>query len=48
MAVIVELLGAETAHTQARANEVQARRDVALADAGLDLALGRPIRATGE
>lgn len=44
--MIVELLGAEAAHTQAKANRVLAMRDVALADAGLDFAIGRPIRAS--
>jgi outer membrane protein len=46
LAVIVELLGAEAAETQARADDLQARRDLALAAAGLDLVLGRPIRPT--
>jgi len=45
LAVIVELLGAEAAHTQARASAVEARRDVALAGARLDLALGRTAGA---
>ncbi len=48
MAVIVELIGAEAAETQARANDVRARRDLALAEAGFDLVLGRPIRPTEE
>ena len=42
MAVMVELLGAETAHTWAKANHVLAMSDVAVADVGLDLVLGRP------
>jgi len=46
MALIVELIGAEAAETQARANDVRAQRDLALAEAGLDLVLGRPIRPT--
>jgi outer membrane protein TolC len=41
MAVMVELLAAEAAHTRARANHVAARGDVWLAHAALDLATGR-------
>jgi outer membrane protein TolC len=44
MAVIVELLGAEVAHTRAKANHVLALGDVAMADVGLDLVLGRTAR----
>ena len=40
MAVMVELLDAETAHTRARANRAVAARDLELAKAGLDLASG--------
>ena len=43
LAVIVELLGAEAALTQAQANVVQAQRDVAVSHAVLDVASGRSI-----
>lgn len=43
MAVIVELLGAEAALTQAEGNRVQAGRDLALAAAALDLAIGTDV-----
>jgi outer membrane protein TolC len=38
---LVELMEAETALTSARTREVQARRDLLLADATLKLAIGR-------
>ena len=38
------MLGAEAAHTRAKANHVLAMSDVALADVGLDLVLGRTAR----
>lgn len=41
MAVMVELLGAEAAHTRARANHVEAEGDLWLARAALDLASGK-------
>ena len=48
MAVMVELLGAEAAQTQARASHVAARGDWWLAQAALDLATGRkPFAAAG-
>jgi outer membrane protein TolC len=48
MAVMVELLGAESAHTAARGNRVQAVRDLALARAAVDLATGRSLLPTTE
>jgi outer membrane protein TolC len=47
MAVMVELLGAEAALTSAKGNRASATRDLALARAGLDLATGRSLAATG-
>jgi len=41
MAVVVELLGAETAHTRAHADHAAARGDLWVARANLDLASGR-------
>jgi outer membrane protein TolC len=41
LATLVELMEAETALTSARTREVQARRDLLLADATLKLAIGR-------
>jgi outer membrane protein TolC len=43
MAVMVELLGAEASGTGARGNRAAASRDLALAAAALDLAVGRPL-----
>ena len=47
MAVVVELLGAEAARTQAQGSKVTAARDLALAEAALDLATGRMPAAGG-
>ena len=41
LTTLVELMEAETALTSARTREVQARRDLLLADATLKLAIGR-------
>jgi outer membrane protein TolC len=43
MAVIVELLGAEAAHTAALGNRAQAAHDLALSRAAVDLATGRSL-----
>jgi outer membrane protein TolC len=48
MAVMVELLGAEAAHTASRGARAAAVHDLALADAALDLATGRPVTGTLE
>ena len=48
MAVMVELLGAEAAHTAALGARAAAAHDLALADAALDLATGRPVTGTLE
>jgi outer membrane protein TolC len=45
MALMVELLGAETARTSAQANRVAADRDLAMSAAVLDLATGRGAAA---
>ena len=41
LTTLVELMETETALTSARTREVQARRDLLLADATLKLAIGR-------
>jgi outer membrane protein TolC len=46
MAVMVELLGAEAAHTAAQGNRAHAAHDLALARAAVDLASGRTLLAT--
>jgi outer membrane protein TolC len=46
MAVMVELLGAEAAHTQAQAQQVASRGEVRVARAALDLASGRTTWTT--
>jgi outer membrane protein len=48
MAVMVELLGAETARTAAQGNRVAAARDLALSTAALDLATGRGAAPSAE
>ena len=48
MAVMVELLAAEAAHTTALGARAAAAHDLALADAALDLATGRPVTGTLE
>ncbi len=47
MAVMVELLGAEAARTQAQGNRAGAVRDLAIANASLDLASARTLGARG-
>jgi outer membrane protein TolC len=46
MAVMVELLGAEAARTQAQGSRAGAERDLALASASLDMAMGRALART--